>query len=200
MYQQERKRIKTTSEPDRYTVKVMTDNGLETVCENAILIKFDDNDYSFLEINERYRAVIFNSLDEVFLKFLLDNYLLLNYENYDFESRCRILFKKCWNFLTQNSKTADFYVRYYFSSSFTKYSYDDHMKRYAVLYEKMESFFGKTVDLKGLLHNIFGIILVRAKEQIHNPDNDMAAAECFRLIYGIIISGIKSEKQQYKGA
>ena len=51
MYQQERKRIKTTSEPDRYTVKIMTDNGLETVCENAILIKFDDNDYSFLEIN-----------------------------------------------------------------------------------------------------------------------------------------------------
>ena len=102
--------------------------------------------------------------------------------------------------MTQNSKTADFYVRYYFSSSFTKYSYDDHMKRYAVLYEKMESFFGKTVDLKGLLHNIFGIILVRAKEQIHNPDNDMAAEECFRLIYGIIISGIKSEKQQYKGA
>lgn len=200
MYQQESKRIKTTSEPDRYTVKIMTANGLETVCENAILLQFDDNAYSFLEINERFRAGIFNKVDEEFLSFILDNSLFLNYENYDFESRCRMLFTKCWNFLTQDRERSDFYVRYYFSSSFIKYSYSDHIKRYAVLYEKMENSFGKTADLKGLLHNIFVIILARAKEQIHNPDNDTAATECFRLIYGIFISSIKQEKQQYKGA
>ena len=81
-------------------------------------------------------AKSFAFADEEFLSVILKNYTVLNYESLDYESRCRVLFTKCWDYLMAHPNELTFYVRYYYSISFQKYAYTEHMARYKNLFEK----------------------------------------------------------------
>ena len=86
--------------------------------------------------------------DEEFLSVILSNYTVLNYESLDYESRCRVLFTKCWDHLMAHPNELTFYVRYYYSISFQKYAYTEHMARYKNLFEKMKTAFPDSVDVQ----------------------------------------------------
>lgn len=89
-----------------------------------------------------------------------------------------------------------FYVRYYYSISFQKYAYTEHMARYKNPFEKMKTAFPDSVDVQKVLHHILDTLLGEAMKQIENPkvDNSIAGVLSFRLIFSVVKSYVKQTK------
>lgn len=173
--------------------------GLENTTTNAICKTCNINVayiYRFFADKEDLIAKAFGFVDEQFLQQILDSCTVLNYESIDYEARCHILFKKCWDYLMVHPKDTAFFIHYYYSVSFQKYAYKAHMERYIGLFEKMKTAFPESADVRLVLHHILDTLLREATKQISNPteDSDIAATKTFFLIYSVVKSYIKQDK------
>ena len=181
------------------TIETVAALGLENTTTNAICKTCGVNVayiYRFFSDKEDLIAKSFADADRRFLEVILDNCTVLNYESIDYESRCHVLFMKCWEYLMQHPEELTFYVRYYYSSSFQKYAYKEHMERYIGLFEKMKTAFPETVDVKMVMHHILDTLLGEARKQINDPkeDNGIAGAKSFQLIFSVVKSYVRQEK------
>lgn len=175
------------------TVQIIAEHGLENL-RTAEICKIAGVNVAYLydlfENKDDLIAQAFAASDERFLKTILDNFPVLHYQSIDYEMRCRVLFMRCWEHIINRRRYTVFYVRYYYSSSFQKYSYAEHMQRYAGLIEKMKPAFPETANVKAILHHILDTLLGMAMKQINDPqESDEAAAE---TNFGIIFSVVKN--------
>ena len=175
------------------TVQIIAEHGLENL-RTAEICKIAGVNVAYLydlfENKDDLIAQAFAASDERFLKTILDNFPVLHYQSIDYEMRCRVLFMRCWEHIINRRRYTVFYVRYYYSSSFQKYSYAEHMQRYAGLIEKMKPAFPETANVKAILHHIIDALLGMAMKQINDPqESDEAAAE---TNFGIIFSVVKN--------
>ena len=175
------------------TVQIIAEHGLENL-RTAEVCKIAGANVAYLydlfENKDDLIAQAFAASDERFLKTILDNFPVLHYQSIDYEMRCRVLFMRCWEHIINRRRYTVFYVRYYYSSSFQKYSYAEHMQRYAGLIEKMKPAFPETANVKAILHHILDTLLGMAMKQINDPqESDEAAAE---TNFGIIFSVVKN--------
>lgn len=175
------------------TVQIIAEHGLENL-RTAEVCKIAGVNVAYLydlfENKDDLIAQVFAASDERFLKTILDNFPVLHYQSIDYEMRCRVLFMRCWEHIINRRRYTVFYVRYYYSSSFQKYSYAEHMQRYAGLIEKMKPAFPETANVKAILHHILDTLLGMAMKQINDPqESDEAAAE---TNFGIIFSVVKN--------
>ena len=180
-------------------IQAIAEDGLENTSVKDICRVSDINVayvYRYFDNNEDLIAKTFDKADTEFLNTIIENFPVLKYDSIDYEMRCWVLFMKCWNFLMERPRELTFYVRYYYSSSFQKYSYTAHMQRYTVLIEKMKTAFPETVDVRAVLHHILDTLLGEAMKQISNPQesNEKAAEKSFQLIFSVVKAYIKSEK------
>ena len=172
------------------TVQIISEHGLENL-RTAEICKIAGVNVAYLydlfENKDDLIAQAFAALDEHFLKTILDNFPVLHYQSIDYEMRCRVLFMRCWEHIMNHRRYTVFYVRYYYSSLFQKYSYAEHMQRYVVLIEKMKPAFPETANVKAILHHILDALLGMAMKQINDPqERDEAAAETnFGLIFSV---------------
>lgn len=181
------------------TIKTVATLGLENTTTSAICKISGLNVayiYQCFEDKEDLIAKSFAFVDEEFLSLILKNYTVLNYESIDYESRCRVLFTKCWDHLMVHPNELIFYVRYYYSISFQKYAYTEHMARYKKLFEKMKTAFPDSVDVQKVMHHILDTLLGEAMKQIENPkvDNSIAGVLSFQLIFSVVKSYVKQNK------
>ena len=181
------------------TIRTVAALGLENTTTNAICTVSNINVayiYRFFESKEDLIAGAFDAVDDELLGVILKNFTVLHYESIDYESRCRVLFMKCWDHLMQHPEELIFYVRYYYSASFQKYSSGEHMERYAVLLEKMKTAFPKTTDVRTVMRHILDTLLGEAIKQINEPkaDSSIAATVSFRLIFSVVKSYVKQDK------
>ena len=151
---------------------------------------------NYFDSKEDLILAAFEEADKEFLHAILQNFPVLHYESIDYESRCRVLFKKCWDYLMAHPKDITFYTRYYYSVSFQKYAYTEHMKRYVELFEKMKTAFPESADVRLILHHILDTLLGQATKQIENPtdDSDIAATKTFFLIFSVIKSYLRTDR------
>lgn len=181
------------------TVETVSDLGLENTTTNAICKACDTNVayiYRFFDSKEDLIAKSFADVDEKLLKVIMKNYTVLNYESIDFESRCHVLFMKCWDYLINHRQEVIFYIRYYYSLSFQKYAYKDHTERYSDLLTKMKTAFPKTADVRLVMHHILDTLLGEAIKQVMDPkdDDNTAASKTFFLIFSVVKCYVKQEK------
>ena len=97
MLPQEDKNLTLKRELIEGTIDTVATLGLENTTTNAICTTCKINVayiYRFFADKEDLIAKAFGFVDEQFLQQILDNYTVLNYESIDYESRCRVLFKK----------------------------------------------------------------------------------------------------------
>ncbi len=199
MLPQEYKNLTLQRELIDGAVRTIADIGLENTTTNAICKTCGVNVayiYRFFADKEDLIAKAFAAVDEEFLSVILKSFTVLHYESIDYESRCRVLFMKCWDFLMERPQELIFYVRYYYSSSFVKYSNADHIRRFSALFEKMKTAFPETVDVKMVMHHILDTLLGEARKQINDPkeDNGIAGAKSFQLIFSVVKSYVRQEK------
>lgn len=199
MLPQEDKSLTLKRELIEGTIETVAAIGLENTTTNAICTTCNINVayiYRFFADKEDLIAKAFGFVDEQFLRQILDNYTVLNYESIDYESRCRVLFKKCWEYLMAHPKYTAFFIHYYYSVSFQKYAYEEHIERYVGLFEKMKTAFPESTDVRLVLHHILDTLLREATKQISNPidDSDIAATKTFFLIFSVIKSYVRTDR------
>lgn len=175
------------------TVKAVAKEGVENFTTKTIGELSEVKEvyiYRYFENKEDMVAKTFTLVDEGFLEYILENFPVINYESMDYEMRCHVLFSKCWRYIMERPDCLLFYVRYYYSLSFQKYSYEDHMKRYDVLIEKLKPACHKDDEVKTVLHHILDTILGQARKQIMHPrDANRAEEDAFWLVYSVLKCG-----------
>lgn len=175
------------------TVKAVVTYGLENLTTKAVSKISGVKEvyiYRYFENKDDMVKKTFELADSCFLKHIISNFEIMDYKSIDYQMRCRLLFKKCWDYIIQHPNWLIFYVRYYYSSNFQKYSYDEHMKRYEILNEKMKPACHPDADVKTVLHHILDTLLVQAKKQIQHPqDKQQAENNAFYLLFSVIKCG-----------
>lgn len=180
-------------------VRAVAEYGLENTSTRLISELAGSNEayiYRYFNSKEDLLAQAFAEGDTRFLNVILKNFPVLHYNSIDYESRCNLLFQRCWNYIMSCPERVIFYIRYYYSSSFQKYAYADHMERYAVLIEKMRSAFPEAVDVGAILHYVLDALLGLAMHQISNPqpDPEQVAKRNFQMLFSVVRTYIKPEK------
>lgn len=175
------------------TVKVAVSGGVENLTTKSIAELSGVKEiyiYRYFENKEDMIAKTFSAVDEALLKNILDNFSVMGCKTIEYETRCRMLFKSCWDYILAHPDWLIFYVRYYYSRSFQKYSYKEHMKRYEVLIEKMRPVCHPNADVTTVLHHILDTLLGQARKQILSPDDtEQVTEDTFWLLYSVIKGG-----------
>ena len=142
----------------------------------------------------------FEESDERFLRVILDTLPVLRYTDIDYEQRCRMLFTRCWEYILERPDRLLFYMRYYFSSLYTKYAVRAHTERYQVLVERMGGAFPEGEDVMAILRQILSMLLNTLFVQVTDPTDepDVAADKCFAMIFSIIRAYIKKDTEAAK--
>lgn len=179
------------------TMRAVAENGMENTSTRAISQLCGINEvyiYRYFQNKEDMIARVFDYADERFLRYLLQEFPVMDYREMEYEMRCRLLFTRCWNYLLENPDRLLFYVRYYCSSSFKKYSYDTHRKRFAVLIEKMKPACRADVNAETVLHHLLDTLLDQARRQITDPqDAAQTAEDTFWLLFSVLNEGRTGE-------
>ncbi len=174
------------------TVDAVVADGVENFTTKSIAARSGVNEvyiYRYFANKEDLVAKTFTYADEAFLNCILENIHVLDSE-LDYKERCRALFTKCWNFIMSEPEWLLFYVRYYYSLAYQKYSYEDHLKRYEVLIERVRPACHPTAEVKTVLHHILDTVLGQARKQIMHPqDKDQAEKDAFWLVYSVLKCG-----------
>ena len=199
MSPREERKTNTRRELIDGTVRTVANIGLENTTTDAICKESGMNVsmiYRLYNTKEELIADAFAAVDDEFVGVILKGFPVLSYESIDFESRCHVLFSKCWEYIMAHPDELIFYVRYYYSSSFQRYSNDDHIKRFSALFGKMKTAFPETTDVRMVLHHILDTLLGEARKQINDPKTDSAVAreKCFRLIFSVVKSYVREDK------
>ena len=134
----------------------------------------------------------------LFLDMILDNFPVLSYESIDYEVRCRLLFMRCWKYVTGRPSELKFYMRYYHSLMYNTYSFVNHTKQYSILVDKLRSAFpaeGGGVEL--IMRHILDTLLTTALMYVSNPegvDSDEVAEMNFKMIFSVVREFIDKNK------
>ncbi len=198
----ERQKIDTRRELIDGTVRTVANIGLENTTTDAICKESGLNVamiYRFYKTKEELIADAFASVDEEFLSVIMKNFPVLRYESIDYESRCHVLFIKCWDYIMAHPNELVFYASYYYSWSFRAYTKETHIKRFTPLFGKMKTAFPETTDVRIILHHILNTLLVESQRQMFdkNTDNTTAGEQCFNLIFSVVKNYVKEDK--FKG-
>lgn len=175
------------------TVKTVVEHGFEKTSLRTIGSISGVNEvyiYRYFKNKDDLLAQTFRYADEFFLKFILENFPVMSYESVDYEMRCRMLFKKCWDCVMSHRDWLIFYIRYYYSSAFMKNSYDDHIARYSVLIDRMRPACHPDAEVETVLHHILETLLGQARKQITHPqDERQAENDTFWLLFSVLKCG-----------
>lgn len=147
--------------------------------------------YSYFENKNNLIAKTFDFADQKLLDCILDNFDVMYLDTLDYQSRCRVLFGKCWDYILSYPDWLLFYVRYYYSQQFIECSYADHRQRYKVLIDKVAPACHQDANIETVVHHIVDTLLGQARKQVLSPqDPNQAASDTFWLLYSVIKCGM----------
>lgn len=183
------------------TIRLVSEGGFEMATTRAI--SGDRKEVTGVKLNEAHIYRVFGTKENLFAETfaMLDNELItvikgglsdFNGDN-DFRGGCEKLFMKLWRFLLQNEDKCRYYTRYYYSVYFKNGVYDVHMKKYAVLIEKMTPSFVHGADVWSLFHHIITVMLDFAI-RVYNgalEDTEENAYHIFNVAYSSIAPYLK---------
>lgn len=175
--------------------------GLENASTKAISACSGINEayiYRYFESKEDLLAKTFEREDKLFLDMILDNFPVLSYESLDYEVRCRMLFRRCWDYIVGRPAELKFYMRYYHSLMFHTYSFVNHTSQFSVLVDKMRTAFpAEEKGIELILRHILDTLLSLAMMYISDSDgidSDEAADMNFRLVFSVVKEFINKSK------
>ena len=180
------------------TIRVIAREGLDKASTKQIGTVTSVNEayiYRCFIDKEDMFVRAFDSLDEELFSKTMQHVEIMYIQQMDYEIRCRFYFSAVWSFLLGNRDKCLAYVQYYYSLYFSRYSVDEHRKRFSPLIEKFEDAFKDDVDVWMILNHILNIMLDFAVK-VHNnqmPKTDNYTEHVFRVIYA-------SVKQYFKNA
>jgi len=173
------------------TIRVIAEKGLDRASTKQIGLATSLNEayiYRCFENKQDMFAKTFAVLDEELLAKTMQYVDVMFSTDIEFVQRCRSYFFWVWTFLVGNRDKCLTYMRYFYSPYFTRYSAEDHKKRFVPLLTKFHDAFKDEADVWMILNHILNVMLDFAVK-VHNdqmPDNDVYAEHVFRVIYASV--------------
>lgn len=170
------------------TIHVIAKEGLDKASTKQIGLVTSTNEayiYRCFEDKEDMFAKAFDSLDEELFTKTMQHVGIMYLSEVEFELRCRGYFFAVWEFLLRNRDKCLTYVRYFYSPYFTRYSAENHKKRFMPLLTKFSDAFKDEADVWMILNHILNVMLDFAVK-VHNgqmSSEDDYAEHVFRVIY-----------------
>lgn len=173
------------------TIRVIAKEGLDKASTKQIGLTTSTNEayiYRCFKGKEDMFARAFDALDEELLAKTVQHVEVMYLPGMEFVQRCRSYFLAVWAFLLSSRDKCLAYVQYFYSPYFTKYSAEDHKKRFMPLLSKFSAAFKDEADVWMILNHILNVMLDFAVK-VHNdqmPNNDEYAEHVFRVIYASV--------------
>ena len=170
------------------TICVIAREGLDGASTKQIGIATATNEayiYRCFEDKEDMFAKTFASLDTELVEKALQHVDVMYMQEMEYEMRCRFYFSAIWSFLLGNRDKCLTYIRYYYSPYFTKYSLEEHQKRFLPLVNKFRDAFKGEADVWLILNHILNVMLDFAVKVYNGqmPNDDDHAEHVFRVVY-----------------
>ena len=144
------------------TIIVIAENGLDKTTTKAIVKGMDINEayiYRYFSDKEDLLSHVFDTLDEELVAKVMQHLPVMYMRELEYELRCRVFFEAVWKFLLGNKEKCLAFVRYYYSPYFTKYSAENHKRRYVPVVEKFKEAFKDEADVWMILNHILNVML-----------------------------------------
>lgn len=182
------------------TIHVIARDGLEKATTKLISTETSINEayiYRYFKGKEDLFAKAFDVLDEDLFAKTMQYIEVMYMRSLDYELRCRFYFSAVWECLLEDHDECLAYVRYFYSTHFTKYSAEDHTKRFIPLVDKFREAFKDEADVWMILNHILNVMLDFAVK-VHNgqvPNSDDYAEHVFRVIYASVKQYFRNPKE-----
>lgn len=173
------------------TIRVIAKEGLDKASTKQIGLTTSTNEayiYRCFEDKEDMFARAFDALDEELLSKTMQHVEVMYRPDMEFVQRGRSYFFAVWKFLLGNRDKCLTYMQYFYSPYFTKYSAEDHKKRFMPLVDKFSGAFKDEADIWMILNHILNVMLDFAVK-VHNGQmsgSDDYAEHVFRVIYASV--------------
>lgn len=170
------------------TIHVIAQKGLDKATTKAISNATGINEvyiYRLFDNKEKLFEKAFEYLDKQLVDKCLLHVEVMYTRDMDYETKCRINFLAIWRFLIGNKDEILMYIRYYYSSYFTKRSHIVHKQRYVPLVNKFKDAFIDEADVWMILNHILNVMLDFAVK-VHNEEmtkEEDYTEHVFRVIY-----------------
>ncbi len=141
--------------------------------------------YRVFENKEDMFAKTFSYLDEELVTNVMQHVSVMYDQQIKFEMRCWLFFSSVWEFLLGNREKCFAFIRYYYSPYFSKYSSEEHKKRYLPLVDQFKNAFRDEANVWMILNHILTTMLDFTVKIFDGevPNNNDTAEHVFRLIY-----------------
>ena len=173
------------------TIRVIAKEGLDKASTKQIGLATATNEayiYRCFKDKEDMFAKVFDFLDEELLSKTMQHVEVMYKTSIGFAMRCRKYFFAVWEFLLGNRDKCLTYVQYFYSPYFTRYSAEDHKKRFMTLVDRFCGAFKDEADVWMILNHILNVMLDFAVK-VHNdqmPRSDDYAEHVYRVIYASV--------------
>lgn len=113
------------------------------------------------------------------------------------EERCRLLFGSVWRHLVAYPDSCGFYVQYYYSPYYRKYSAAEHSKTWQQLHDDLSVAFRKQEDARPILGLVLHTMLSLAHRGRTDPrqDDDETINRHFETVYSFLAPRLKLEAE-----
>ena len=180
-------------------VTVIATEGLDKTTTKAITTGTGINEgyiYRLFSDKEDLLAQVFTTLDEELAEKTMQYVEVMYLPEPEFDLRCRVYFEALWKFLLGSREKCIAFVRYYYSPYFTKYSAEDHKRRFDPLVQTFRPAFKDEADVWMILNHILHVMLAFAV-MVHNeqmPREDHYSEHVFRVIYASVKQYFRTEE------
>ena len=170
------------------TIRVIAKEGLDKASTKQIGLTSNLNEvyiYRCFKDKEDMFAKAFDSLDEELVGTAMTYVTIMYMEKMDYKTRCWFFFSSVWKFLLGNQDKCLAFIRYYYSPYFSKYSAENHKKRYQPLVDKFKGAFREDANVWMILNHILTTMLDFAVKVFDGavPNDNDTAEHVFRLVY-----------------
>lgn len=111
------------------------------------------------------------------------------------EDRLYFLFSKTWMHLIAHPDSCRFFVQYYYSPYYAKYSAQEHLDRWTPVLEQMKVLFQPETDMRALLRPVLSTMLGQAIKAAADTstDKDSIARNNYVLVFGMLSASLLDE-------
>ncbi len=180
------------------TVKVIARDGFDKastrniagecgIADAYIYVHFKDKDDLFSKAFQKEDAALVREIK----KYLS----ILSQPGITNEDRLYFLFSQMWMHLIAYPDSCRFYVQYYYSPYYAKYSAQEHLDRWMPVLEQMKTLFQPEADVRALLRLALNTMLGQAIKAAADPsgDKDSIARNNYVLILGMLSASLLDE-------
>lgn len=119
---------------------------------------------------------------------------ILHEPGINYEDRCRFLYGLMWKHLMAYPDSCRFYIQYYYSPYYQKYSAAEHLRTWQPIMNDMSRGFRKGEDVRGVLRLVLHTMLELAIKTLNmgQQDDDETANHYFEMLYSLVSPRLKN--------